>query len=148
MTAILTLTVDRSSISLSDLVIDSEGFSGDYTLLTYEEPDTSPRVATARSPYVHGELVTGYTLDTSTMVFGVRVEGVGTAGLETKVQALRRALCRQASFTITRVLDGETQVWSCQPAGMTRQGAVVKGDVDAHLAEYTITAPVYPIFGS
>lgn len=145
----LSFTVDRSSLSLSDLSIDDEGFSS-YAITPegYSEPEVSPRVTTARSRYVIGELVTGYTLNTSTLLLEVWVQGTTTAVLETRCDALKRAFSRQASYSVTRTLDGQSKTWRCQPAGVTRTGPVIKGEVNNYEATYRISIPVYPIEGS
>lgn len=145
----LSFTVDRSSLSLADLAIDDEGF-GAYAITPngYEEPDVSPRVITARSRYVIGELATGYSLNTATLVLEVWVQATTTAILETRCDALKRAFTRQTKYLLTRTLDGQSRTFRCQPAGVTRVGPVRKGDVYAHQATYRIAIPVYPISGS
>lgn len=145
----LSLAVTRASLSLADLAIDDTGFNA-YSITPdgFSEPETAPRVVTARSPFVHGDLVTGYVLNTGTMALEVWVQGTTTAILETRVAALRRALCMQRSYTIVRTLDGQAQTWSCQPAGMTPAGPIRKGEVARFERTYRITVPVYPIFGS
>jgi hypothetical protein len=145
----ITLVVDRASLSKSTLTIDSEGF-GAYCLTPagYVEPDTTPRTVTVRSAFVHGDLATQSVLDTTDLVLEVLVQGSTSAQLETRAEDLREALCRQLSFTITRTIDGVVKTFSASPATMIRTAAVRKGDVYAHVATYTVSIPVYPIAGT
>lgn len=145
----ITLTVDRTSLGLADMVIDSDGF-GAYciTPLGYTEPETTPRTTTARSSFVHGDLAVQSVLDTTDMVLEVMVQGTTSAQLETRTDALRQALCQQLDYTITRTLDGVVRTYSASPATMVRTAPVRKGDVYAHVATYTISIPAYPIAGT
>lgn len=148
MSVSLTLTVDRTSLGMGVLTIESAGY-GNYCLTPggYTEPETTPRLSTARSPFVHGDLVTGSVLDSTGMVLEVFVQGNSVSHVEALADSLRDAMCLQLSYTITRDLDGVVRTYTASPAGMTRTAPVRKGDVMAAEATYTLTIPVYPIPG-
>src|SRR5690349_9080579 len=102
MTALASVTIDRSSLSLSDLVIDSEGFSTYYIETSgLGRPAQTPRetLATA-SPFVNGQSRTTVVYEETTLVLQVRVQASSSAALDTAIVALEAAL-KQFTYSVT-----------------------------------------------
>lgn len=140
----LSITVDRSSLSKSDLVITDYPTGG---LWLPEDglgrPGKSWRRTYATSPWVHGSVQTQATLDQSSQPLSIYAQGTTTAALRTLQAEVEEAFF-QFVFPLTITEDGESQVWECDSADIS-WGDLDSGLTAAHLARATVTIPVYPV---
>lgn len=147
MTAIGTVTIDRSSLSLSDLVIDTEGFSTYYVdKAGMGRVGRVPRetFATA-SPFLHGQSRTSVVWDESSLPLTVRVQASSSAALDTAVSALEDALS-QFIYPVTVEVDGVSKVWTAYPATWnSTDGLMTFERVTGFHEDLAITIPVYPV---
>jgi len=146
-TALVTVTIDRTSLSLSDLSITSDN-SGTYTLAQggLGRPGIAQREAFADdSKWVNGRLRTAVVKEESTLPLIVRVQSTTTSGLATAVSALETALC-QFTYTVTVDVDGDSKDWTAYPAAIgAADGLYVPGRVLDHYEDLTISIPIYPV---
>lgn len=147
MTALGSVSIDRTSLSLSPLVIDTDGFGTYYVDsagLGRVGRTVRETVATS-SPFVHGILVTGSVYDDAALPLVVRVQASTTSALDTAVTALETALA-QFSYSVTVVMDGVTKVWTARPATIQSTDALIDfARVTNHIEDLTISIPVYPV---
>ena len=147
MTALATVSIDRTSLSLSALVIDSEGF-GTYYIdkAGLGRPGRTPReTLAAASPFVHGNLRTAVVWDEATLPLTVRVQSDSSADLATAVGALEAALS-QFVYTVTVTVDGVARAWTAYPATWNTTDALVDVErVRNHFEDLAISIPVYPL---
>ena len=147
MSDIATVTIDRSGLSLADLVIGSEGFSP-YVIAAggLGRIGRTPRDATATaSPFIHGQLRTASVLEESSLPLTVRVTGTSAADLDAKVTALEDAL-NQFVYTVTVAVNGVAKAWTGYPATVGAvDGLTVFERNAAFFEDLAITIPVYPI---
>lgn len=147
MTAVATVTIDRSSLSLSDLVIDSEGF-GTYLLDVdgLGRVGRTPRITYAAvSPYVNGQLPVAAVWDESTLSITVRIQSDSSADLDTAVAALEAAL-GQFSYTVTLDVNGVTKTYPATFATWNSTDALTQfARVMTYHEDLAITIPVYPV---
>ena len=147
MTAIGSVTIDRTSLSLSALVIDTDGFNTYYVDKDgLGHVGRTPReVFATPSPFVHGQMRTAVVLDESTLNLKVRVQAASSSALNTALAALEDALF-QFSYDVTVVVDGVTKVYTASPATLdTTDGLVAFERVMAHHEDLSIAIPVYPV---
>lgn len=149
MTAIGSITIDRSGLpgSLSDLVIDTEGF-GTYYLdrAGLGRVGQTPRetLATA-SPFVHGQVRTAVVYEESSLPLVVRVQASSSSALDTAVTALETALM-QFTYTVTKVVDGVSKTYDAYPATWNSvDGLTTFERATGFYEDLTITIPVYPV---
>jgi len=146
-TAIGSVSIDRTSLSLSALVADTEGFGAYYVdAKGLGRIGRTPRLTTATaSPYVHGQLHTAAVLEESVLNLVLRVNGTSSSDLDTKVTALEGALF-QFVYGVTVVVSGVTRVWTAYPATIQSTDALVAFErVTAFYEDLTISIPVYPV---
>src|SRR3954468_11821794 len=147
MTVLGTVTIDRSGMSLSDLVIDTDGF-GTYYLdkAGLGRVGRTPRETfAAPSPFVHGQLRTAVGLEESALVIVVRVQAATSSALATAVAALEDALF-QFIYEVTVVVDGVTRVWTAAPAVVQSvDGLTAFERVTGFHEDLSISIPIYPV---
>lgn len=147
MAATGSVTIDRSGLSLTDLVIDTEGFNTYYIdKAGLGRVGRSPRetLATA-SPFVHGQARTSVVWEEASLPLTVRVQGTSSSALDTALTALDVALS-QFVYEVTVVMDGVTKVYTAYPATWnSTDGLVAVERVKAFCEDLAISIPVYPV---
>lgn len=147
MTAIGTLTIDCSSLGVSDIVIDTEGF-GTYCLdaAGLGRVGRTPRETFATpSPFQHGQARTSVVWDESSLPVTVRVQAASAGALDTAVTALEDALS-QFVYNVTLAVSGVSKVYSAYPATWnTPDGLTAFERVTGLHEDLAITIPVYPL---
>jgi hypothetical protein len=147
MTAIGTVSIDRSSLSLSPLVIDTDGFSTYYVdAKGLGRVGKTPRETFATdSPYINGRTRTAVVLEESALPLGVRVQASSSSALNTAVTALEDALW-QFVYTVTVTVDGVVKVWTAYPATIqSADGLLAFERVTSFHEDLSISIPVYPV---
>lgn len=69
----------------------------------------------AESPFVHGRILVGQSLDTEVATLHVLVEATSSAQLETRMADLLTRM-EQPSYVLQVVIDGVTYRWQCECA--------------------------------
>lgn len=147
MTALGSVSIDRTSLSLSALVIDTEGFNTYYVdQAGLGRVGRTPRetFATA-SPWVNGQLRTAVVWDESSLTLTVRTQADSSSALDTAVSALEDALS-QFTYTVTVTVDGVVKVWNAYPATWnSTDGLLAVERVRAFHEDLSISIPVDPV---
>ena len=147
MTALVSWSIDRTSLSLSDLVIDSTPTS------TYTFADGGVgRVGITRrdtfatdSPFVDGRMRTASVKEESSLAGIVIVQGASWSAVDTSVTALQTAL-DQFVYTVTDVRSGVSKVWTAYPASVGAvDGVVTVDNVSQFYTVVSIGIPVDPV---
>lgn len=141
------LSIDRTGLSLSPLVLNNDPFTGAFTYPEdgLAEPVFPPRVSYAPdSQWIPGRLALGSVLDAGSIPLSVYVRGTSAANLQTLKVELLTALV-QLSYDVTMTVDGvEVGTWPAFPASVA-WGVVDHGMAQRHLALATISIPVNPV---
>lgn len=147
MTALGTVSIDRTSLSLSPLVIDTEGF-GVYLVDVggLGRVGIAPRETFATpSPWVHGQLRTAVVKEESSLILTVRVQAGSTADVHDAVHTLEAALF-QFIYEVTVTVDGQAQSWTAYPATIGAVDGLTKFEaVTGYYEDLSISIPVYPV---
>lgn len=114
MSVTLAVTVQDGSLGLTDLPLTR---ANGYRIV---RDGLGPgarlwRRQTVESPYVHGRILVGQSLDAMVATLHVRVEGSSAAQLETRMGALLAAM-EQPAYVLEVVVDGVTYQWQCECA--------------------------------
>ena len=147
MTALGTVAIDRTSLSLSTLTIDTDGFGTYYVdAKGLGRVGKTPRETFAGdSPYVNGRTRTAVVLEESTLILGVRVQAATSSALHTAVSVLEDALW-QFVYPITVTVDGVAAVWTAYPATIQSvDGLLAFERVTSFHEDLSISIPVYPV---
>lgn len=139
----MSLTIDRASLSLSDLVIGNDPTGADFWIDSTIYPQFSPRVTYAPdSAYVAGKKLLAATLDAAVLPAVIYAQAATSAALAT-LRAELEAAVSQFSYTVTLTVDGVAQSW---PADFTWPiwGDVDSGMVAAKLARASFSISVNP----
>lgn len=140
----LSLTIDRSALTLPDLVIGNDPSAG---LWLPEDGFTRPGKAwnrtVVRSSFGHGAVQTRATLEQASINATIYAQGATTAALRTKQAELEDALF-QWIFSATITEDGQALTYECDCADVG-WGEADSGMVRAHLARASVTIPCYPV---
>lgn len=146
MTITSSLAISRTSLSLADLTLTNNPFSGSYT---YPEdglsvPNFSMRLTYApESMWIPGRLVLGAVMDGTEVPLTVYAKGTTSADLQAKKADLEAAFA-QFSYTITMLVDGVTiGTWPADPTSVW-WGVVDHGQAEQHFAVGTVSIPVNP----
>lgn len=141
-----TVSIDRSALSLSPLVIADDGATYRLTERGLGRPGVTWRMgAMPDSADVHGTEYISAAKEQSSLPLEVAVTASTTSALSAAVVALEAAVS-QFSYDVTVTVDGVGRTWSCGPASYaSANGAFDAGMVAAHFDVLSITIPVYPI---
>lgn len=140
------VSIDRTSLSLSPLVIDTAAAStyrlGDGGL---SRPVMTPRETKApESRYYAGSELLAVTREQTALHLGVIIQAASSAALNTAVQALDDALW-QFAYDVTVTVDGVVKVWHCTPATLgTASGLVEASHVEQFFDVFSIDLPCKP----
>jgi len=139
-----TVSIDRSSLSLSALAIASTYQTGLYLAdqgLGRPAKTWVRNYATARD--WNGAVPVDARLDQSSVALSIYIQGTSTSDLESRYAALEAALY-QFTYNLTVTVDGTAKVWAAEAADITPAGYDVSFTLQ-YLQLVAVTIPVYPI---
>jgi hypothetical protein len=139
------LTIDRTSLSLSPLVISNDPFAGNFHLPEdgLERPGfTMRRLYAADSAYFAGRVLLAAVADASTLPAVIYAHAASSAALSVAMAELEAATT-QFAYSLTLSIDGEAQTWAADPE-LPQWGPVDSGLVRAHIARASIAIPINP----
>lgn len=142
------VALDRSSLSLSDLVIDDDT-TATYVLLKdgLGRPGITWRLgAMPDSADVHGTEYVSAVKEQTSLPLRVMVQAASSAALDVAVTALEDALS-QFTYPVTVDVDGVARVWSGAPAAWSTESGVQHAYVAGFFDVLLVTIPVYPVPG-
>jgi hypothetical protein len=139
------ITIDRTALSLPDLVITGDSTGADFHLP--EDGIGRPNFAMRRGYAPTSRLISGQQLlsavaDVGSLSLRIYAHGTSTADLDVNRAALTAALTQWA-FQLTLTVDGSAETYWCDPEFPT-WGPVDSGEVAAFMSIATITVPVQP----
>lgn len=115
---VITLSIDRTGLSLADLVITDD--TGDFVLMPgFTVGGQSPENTYAESSWLDGGLLTGTRLALTAVDGIVRVAGTDAAGMLANIEELTAAV-QQFSFTAATIEGASTTTYDCSPASVRR----------------------------
>lgn len=142
----VSVTLDRTSLSLAPLVITGSAPAGDGFFLTMgglAEPAFDVRATYAPdSAYVAGSQLLAAVLTASTLPLGIGVKATTHAGLDTLKTELSNATW-QFDYEVTLDVEGVTTTWDAGPCWPV-WGQLTSGLVTAVLALANVVIPVNP----
>jgi hypothetical protein len=139
----LSLTLDRTSLSLSDLVIAGTAPSAGLWIELADNPDFLFRYTYAPdSAYVPGKQLLAAVLDQATLPVTVHGQAASANDLSALRDELSAALA-QFSYPVTLTLDGISTTWSadCSTAAF---GSIDSGQQQALIFSANLVIPVNP----
>lgn len=143
--SVATVSIDRSSLSLSALTITDDGATYQLAQDGLGRPGITWRLASAPdSANVHGTEYVGAAREQSSLPLTVIVKAASSSALNTAVAALEDALS-QFAYDVTVTVDGVAKVWPASPAAWSFTTPVSPAQVTQFYTLMTITLPVYPI---
>lgn len=141
-----TLTIDRSSLGLGDLVVGGTAPAGDGFFLRaggLSEPTFDVRTTYAPdSAYVPGSQLLAAVLTAATLPAVVVAQASTTAGLAALKAELAAAVW-QFAYPLTLTVDGTAHPWDAGPC-WPAWGELSSAFVDAHMAAANLVIPVQP----
>jgi hypothetical protein len=145
----LTITVDRTSLSLSALVFSASLDANALGIVGYQPPALQQRIAYAPdSVNIHGSEAIAASYQQAVLGWDWIRDGATEAQVQTSFDEVADALA-QFSFTITTQVSGATaQVWSADPGSMTPAARSYVDLVNPGIQVFSASVPVYPIAGA
>lgn len=141
----LTISIDRTSLGLSPLLLSGSDDATPLGIVGYSEPAYQARISYAgESKWVHGSTAIAATWQQSILGFDVTPTVDTEAGLRALIAELREAVSQFTFQTTVTVSDATPETWRCDMGSI---GAVTRDYSDlANLDPiYPVTIPVYPI---
>jgi hypothetical protein len=141
----ITVSIDRTSLSLSALAATNDGATYQIAQDGLGDPGITWRKSTMPdSDDIHGSEYVAAAKEQTSIPLEVIVKAASSSALKTARDALFAALS-QFTYTVTVTVDGVSDVWTAGPADWARSTAVQPGQVAQFFTVLTITIPVYPI---
>lgn len=136
------VSIDRTSLSLSALVIADDGATYQLGKDGLGEPNMTWRITSMPdSNDIHGSEPVTAVKEATSLPLTVIVKAASSAALKTATTALTDALS-QFAYTATVTVDGQSDVWQCSPASWARSNAVQPGEVAQFFKVLTVTIPL------
>lgn len=141
----LTVSIDRTSLSLDPLVLSGseDGTTWGIVSDTFQMPMKQARIAYVDSPFQHGSTAVGWSWQQGLISFDASPEVASEVALANALAELEAALGR-LSYEVTTTVNGQADVWRCDPGSLASEGRGLI-DLDDHAPAYTVTIPCYPV---
>lgn len=143
----LTITISRTELSLSPLVLSGSDDANPIGVANFVEPARQARVKWApSSDDVHGDVALSSSFQQAIIGFEAFTDQAASeAASRLLLDALWAALS-QFAFTVTDVVDGAPgRVWSCNTGSMVPTGPRSYLDMQGHNAVWSVSIPCHPI---
>lgn len=143
----LTISVDRTSMSLSPLVFSGTVGSGYLALSEYQEPVLTPQIRYATpSDYENDDDALSFRLGESILGWSFFTDATATEQASRDLVASVQAALLRISYTVTVTVNGATpEIWTCKPGTVTPVGKRTYGDLLDHNPEFQVTVPCHPV---
>jgi hypothetical protein len=117
----LTITLSRTELALSPLILSGSDDANAIGITNYQEPPRQSRVAYAPdSAYVHGSTALAGVWQQSILAFDIVTDQAATEAASRTLVASVLAAIGQFSYTATVVVDGApSEAWACDMGSMT-----------------------------
>lgn len=148
--ATLTISISRTSLGLSPLVLSGSDDGTTLGVMSYQPPPLQARVEYADDvPGVHGSEAVGWSWQQSVLGF----DFVADVATEAEAQAAKAELVAavsQFSFTVTTQVSGApAEGWSANPGSVVSASSSGRTTLDLVYVwpAWSVAIPVYPIPG-
>ena len=145
MSADFDLSIDRTSLSLSALVLHGDRQDGWCLMPGWQVPALVPNNAYASSPNTHGAVATHATWQLGFMSGDVVLSGADNPADRANAIAELRAALSRLSFTITQDWGGQTETWTTQGYSTITPSPLSYVSVTRDEPVYSLSIPVYPL---
>lgn len=136
----ISLTIDRTGLSLADLVVDADPFTGDFHIP--EDGLRWPRLAmrsvyAPESEFIQGRVKLAQVAGVADYPVTLYAHGTTTAEVFTAMDELEAAVT-QFEFDLTVTIDGQSRTYLAE-GDFPDWGEVDSGQVRGHLVKGTVT---------
>jgi hypothetical protein len=145
----LTITIDRTSLGLTPLVLSGASDGVALGIVSYQEPADIPRYLWAPdSVNVEGSELISASSEQANLGFDWVSDAAANEAAVASAKAEVLAAVRQFSFQVTtQVSDAPAEVWAANRGAQTPSPRTYE-DLANHNPVFAVTIPVYPIPGS
>jgi hypothetical protein len=147
----LTVTIDRTSLSLDPLVLSGADDDVELGILSFQRPGLQQRLTTAPdSRWFHSSEATSTAWQQAILAFDWARDGldVTEADVEAAYDEVAAAV-GQFSFLVTTQVNGATaRVWSANAGSITPSARTFEDLVNPNATPFSVSIPVYPLPGS
>jgi hypothetical protein len=142
----LTISIARTSLSLSPLVLSAADDATALGIADYTEPAIQQRVKYAPdSDYVHGSTALASSLQQTMLNFDVSTDLAASESAARALIAELRTALGQFSYNVTVTVDGSTaEVWACDPGSVGTVSRTFE-NLKSHNAVYPVSIPCHPV---
>ena len=144
----VTITIDRSSLSLADLVLAGQGTTETWGIATYRTPGKVARISYAPdADNIHGSIPVAASWQQGMLSFTAFPTVADTAARVAALAELEQAL-GQFAYTVTVTESGTSEAWAANMGSIELAGDRTRSDMEQNNPLYSVTIPVYPIAGT
>jgi hypothetical protein len=145
----LTISIDRTSLSLTPLVLSAVDDANPLGIVNFTEPGRIARIRYAPpSDIFHGDSALAMTYQQALLAFDVVTDQAATEQASRDLLDDLRDALGQFPYTTTTIVNGATpQVWTCDP-GSVAPIARTWFNLENLDPVASVTIPCYPIPGA
>lgn len=139
------VTIDRTALTLSPLVITNDPFGTAFHLPSDGIGRGNFAIRKTYAPtsrLIGGQQLLSAVTDLGSLPLRIYAHGSTTAEVASNMAVLNAALSQWA-YEITLTVDGVSETWWADPE-LPTWGPVDSGEVAAHMAIATVTVPIQP----
>jgi hypothetical protein len=143
----LTISIDRTSMSLSALVLTGHDDPTRYLSVSdYTDPAMQARITYAPTGDAHGDVPLSWSYQETLINFAVFAEtATSESDARGRIATLTSALGR-LSYPVTITVNGATpEVWTCRPGSIALTEARNSTDLLSGKPVWAVSIPAYPV---
>lgn len=141
----LTISIDRTALSLSPLVFVGSG-DGQLGVTDYREPAMQPRLRVApASDFIHGEVALAWSWQQTILEWSFATFGTTEAESRSLLAEVRTAVTQGLSFPVTVTVNGVAETWSCSPGPVNPESPRTFENLRDSDPTWSVSLPCYPI---
>lgn len=146
MTTSFVVSIDRTSLSLSPLVLSGSRDPGvTLGIIAPQEPVRAPLNGYAPQGFTNGQQLLMSVLQQTLWSFSVMPLVTSEAAADTAYDALAAAI-NQFAYNVTVTKNGGTaKVWACDPGTISPAGERSRIDLERHVPVWQVTIPCFPV---
>lgn len=142
----LVISISRTSLSLSALVLSGNNDATSWGVTDYQEPARQARVLYGPdSAYVHGSQALAWSWQQTLLQFTAVTDRAASEAASRVLFNELLAAVTQFSYTATVTVSGAAQTWTCQPGSIAPLGGRSYADITDHNPSWAVSIPCHPV---
>lgn len=141
----LTISIDRTALALTPLVLSGRDDGSPLGVTDFTEPGRQPRIVSISSDHQHGDNPLRWSYQQAVLTFSAFPEADDEATAQAALEELRAAITQGLRYEVTvTISDAPPKVWTCNPGTLSPPSRDYL-NLKHHFPVWSVTLPCHPI---